>query len=132
MLAELQQGPTRAEWRDRAPAAAAKADDRQLVIEDSRHEAVEEMYFWPAVRGHLANGGTLADEATGQEQEAKEVLSKLDKLDADNREFEKLLSTFTASGLGAPGKYMSRAVGGRPRGAAWPHIYHTGLCVGNE
>jgi hypothetical protein len=46
------------------------------------------MYFWPAVRDHLASGSTLADEATGQEQEAKHVLASLDKLSPDDAEFE--------------------------------------------
>jgi hypothetical protein len=55
------------------------------------------MYFWPMVREHLANGDTLADEAAGQEQEGKEVLAKLDKLDASDPEFEKLLGTFTTA-----------------------------------
>ena len=55
------------------------------------------MYFWPAVREHLPAGDTLADEATGQEQEAKQVLADLDKLDASDTEFEKLLAKFTVA-----------------------------------
>jgi hypothetical protein len=39
---------------------------QQLIIEESRHEALEEMYFWPAVREPLAAGDTLADTATGR------------------------------------------------------------------
>ena len=46
------------------------------------------------VRDHLPDGDTLADRATGQEQEAKEALAKLDAGDA---EFEKLLGTFTGA-----------------------------------
>jgi thymidine phosphorylase len=52
------------------------------------------MYFWPAVRERVPDGDQLAAKAIGQEQEAKEVLAKLDKLDADNPEFEELLTTF--------------------------------------
>ena len=70
----------------------------QLVIEESRHEAVEEMYFWPAVREHLPNGDELADTAIGQEEGGKEVLDKLDKLDPDDPEFEELLADFTRTG----------------------------------
>jgi hypothetical protein len=66
----------------------------QLVIEESMHEAVEEMYFWPAVREHLPNGDQLADIAIGQEDEGKKVLDKLDKLNAGDPEFEKLLTEF--------------------------------------
>jgi Hemerythrin HHE cation binding domain len=66
----------------------------QLIIEESKHEALEEMYFWPVVRDHLPDGDTLADQASGQEQEAKEVL---DKLDADDAEFEELLGAFSGA-----------------------------------
>jgi hypothetical protein len=31
------------------------------------------MYFWPTVREHVPDGDRLADAATGQEQEGKEV-----------------------------------------------------------
>jgi hemerythrin-like domain-containing protein len=70
----------------------------QLIIEESKHEAVEEMYFWPAVREHLPNGDELADTAIGQEDEGKEVLDRLDKLDAGLPEFEALLAEFTRAG----------------------------------
>jgi hypothetical protein len=69
-----------------------------LVIEESKHEAVEEMYFWPTVRDRLPGGGRLADEATGQEQEAKQVLARLDKSGADDPEFEGLLGQFITAG----------------------------------
>jgi hypothetical protein len=94
ILGKLQQGPTQQTGATEHELRQRQRMAEQLVIEESKHEAVEEMYFWPAVREHLANGNTLADEATGQEQEAKEVLSKLDKLDSDDPEFEKLLGTF--------------------------------------
>lgn len=57
---------------------------------------LEEKYFWPAVREHHPAGDTLADTATGQEQEAKQVLDKLGKLDPGDEEFEKLLGSFIA------------------------------------
>jgi hypothetical protein len=95
MLAELEKGPTQATEASQDQLAQRKTMTEQLIIEESKHEALEEMYFWPAVREHHPAGNTLADEATGQEQEAKEVLDKLDKLDAGDPEFDKLLRTFT-------------------------------------
>ena len=68
--------------------AARKQMAETLVIEESKHEAIEEMYFWPAVRKLLPDGDKLADQAISQEQEGKELLAKLDKLDADNPEFD--------------------------------------------
>lgn len=65
-----------------------------LVIDSSRHEAAEEQYFWPTVRKHVSDGNHLADEAISQENEAKGVLDKLNKLDARDAEFDKLLGEF--------------------------------------
>jgi hemerythrin superfamily protein len=69
----------------------------ELIIEESKHEAAEEMYFWPAVRERVPDGDQLTDTAIGQEQEAKEVLAKLDKLDAADPDFDELLITFTTA-----------------------------------
>ncbi|MBO0771135.1 MAG: hemerythrin domain-containing protein [Actinobacteria bacterium] len=98
MLSELEQGPTAAAGASEQDLARRKALAEQLVIEESRHEAVEEMYFWPAVRDKLPDGDRLADEATRQEQEGKEVLDKLGKLEAGQPEFEQLLGQFTEDG----------------------------------
>ena len=92
-MAAIRQGQPGAEQLEQRKKLA-----EQLVIEESKHEAVEEMYFWPAVREHLINGDELADTAIGQEQEGKEVLAKLDKLDAGTPEFEKLLADFIRAG----------------------------------
>jgi hemerythrin-like domain-containing protein len=71
---------------------------QELIIEESKHEAVEEMYFWPAVRDRLPDGDKLADRATEQEQGAKQALDKLDRLDAGDPEFERLLGEFIKAG----------------------------------
>lgn len=94
MLAELEKGPTVATGASKDQLALRTKMTQELIIEESKHEALEEMYFWPAVREHLAAGNTLADTATGQEQDAKQVLAELDKLDAGDAEFEKLLAKF--------------------------------------
>src|SRR5271166_3935544 len=69
VLAELEKGPAMATGTSGDQLALRKKMTQELIIEESKHEALEEMYFWPAVREHLAAGHTLADEATGQEQE---------------------------------------------------------------
>jgi hemerythrin superfamily protein len=73
---------------------ARKKMAETLVIEESKHEAAEEMYFWPAVRKFLPGGDELADKAIGQEQEGKRILAELDKLDADNPQFDMLVGEF--------------------------------------
>jgi hypothetical protein len=104
MLAELEKGPTAGTGASEDQLALRKKMAETRIIEESKHEALEEMYFWPVVRDHLPNGNTLADQATEQEQEAKEVLAKLDKLDASDAEFEQLLGSF----IGAARAYRVR------------------------
>jgi len=94
MLAELEKGPTSATGASEDQLALRKKMTEELIIEESRHEALEETYFWPAVREHLQSGNTLADEATGQEQAAKQVLADLDKLGSGDPDFERLLGRF--------------------------------------
>jgi hemerythrin-like domain-containing protein len=98
MLAELEAGPTAATGADSSDLARRKKLVEQLVIEESKHEAVEEMYFWPAVRDKIPDGGRLADTAIGQEQEGKKVLDKLDKAEASEPEFEQLVTTIIQAG----------------------------------
>jgi hypothetical protein len=98
MLAELELGPTAATGASSDQLALRKKMVQQLVIEESKHEAVEEMYFWPAVRKHLTDGDDLANQAQHQEQEGKAVLDQLDKLSPEDEGFEPRLAEFTAAG----------------------------------
>ena len=94
MLAEFEKGPTAATGANENDLLLRKKMAETLIIEESKHEAVEEMYFWPAVRDRVPDGDKLAGEATSQEQEAKEVLTELDRLEPQQPDFEQLLSTF--------------------------------------
>ena len=93
LLSQFEAAPAAAGVNDSLLEARKKMAET-LVIEESKHEAIEEMYFWPAVRKLLPDGDKLADQAISQEQEGKELLAKLDKLDADNPEFDRLVSEF--------------------------------------
>ena len=97
LFSQLEAAPAAAGVNDSLLAARKKMAET-LVIEESKHEAIEEMYFWPAVRKHVPDGDKLADKAIGQEQEGKRILAKLDKLDADNPEFDMLLGEFIKAG----------------------------------
>ena len=66
----------------------------RLAVEASGHEALEEMFFWPAVREHMTGGDAFADEASGQEQAGRDVLNELDRTEASDPRFEQLLATF--------------------------------------
>jgi hemerythrin-like domain-containing protein len=98
ILAELEKGPAATTGASGNHLMLRRKMVEQLIIEESRHEALEEMHFWPVVRDRLPDGDQLADTATGQEQEGKKVLDQLDKLNADQPEFEQLILTFINAG----------------------------------
>ncbi len=93
LLAQFEAAPAASGVND-SLLAARKEMAETLVIEESKHEAVEEMYFWPAVRKLLPDGDKLADQAISQEQEGKRILAELDKLEADSPEFDMLVGEF--------------------------------------
>lgn len=95
VLAELEAGAGRTE-----PDALEhrKKMVERLIIDESKHEAVEEEYFWPTVRELVPDGDRLADHAVGQEQSAKYVLHDLIGLDPGDERFEELLRTFILDG----------------------------------
>jgi len=87
LLSELEASPERAD----APRRLRQATVAQVITCESRHEAIEEQYFWPVVRRRVRDGERLADEAVRQERRLKHVLGLLDGLDAADPEFELLL-----------------------------------------
>lgn len=98
MLDKLENGPTRT-----GGASASQLQDRKqlvqaLIIAESKHEAVEEEFFWPVVRDLSGDGAQLAGQGTRQEQEAKVVLHRLDGLDPADDEFEELVTTIIDDG----------------------------------
>jgi hemerythrin-like domain-containing protein len=50
---------------------------QNLIVAESRHEAIEEQFFWPAVRDAVDDGDQLADKAIGQENDGKKLLQRL-------------------------------------------------------
>jgi hemerythrin superfamily protein len=97
-LAELETGPTAASGANPDQLAVREKLVEQLIIEESKHEAVEEEYFWPAVRDRLPDGDRLADQAIEQEQAGKYVLNDLMGTKADDPKFEELLGRFITDG----------------------------------
>jgi hypothetical protein len=59
MLEVLDQAPS----GSGAEISALETMVTNLVIAESQHEAIEEQFFWPAVRDALEDGDALADEA---------------------------------------------------------------------
>lgn len=98
MLSELELGPTAATGANPDQLALRQKMVQQLVIEESKHEAVEQMYFWPAVRGHLPDGDELASQAEDQEQQGKFILDRLEKVSPEDAEFEDQIAHFISAG----------------------------------
>jgi hemerythrin-like domain-containing protein len=65
-----------------------------LVIAESQHEAIEEQFFWPAVRDALEDGDALADEAIQQEQDGKKLLQRLVDGEPGEAEYHEALQHF--------------------------------------
>ncbi|GLY85337.1 hemerythrin domain-containing protein [Actinoallomurus iriomotensis] len=97
-LAELERGPTAASGANPDQLTLREKLVEELTIEESKHEAVEEEYFWPAVRDHLEDGDALADHAIEQEVAAKFILNDLIGMKTDDPQFEELVGRFITKG----------------------------------
>ncbi|MGV0715047.1 hemerythrin domain-containing protein [Mycolicibacterium sp. XJ662] len=69
-----------------------------LVIAESQHEAIEQQFFWPAVRDALEDGDELADEAISQEQAGKELLQRLENGKPGEADYHEALQEFVKIG----------------------------------
>jgi hemerythrin-like domain-containing protein len=65
-----------------------------ITVRLSEHETIEEEDFWPAVRKTLPDGDRYATQALNQEQEGKDTLTTLGKLDPDSRDFDEHVEQF--------------------------------------
>ncbi|GAB3300127.1 hemerythrin domain-containing protein [Parasphingorhabdus pacifica] len=61
-----------------------------VITELVRHSVAEEQYLYPAAREMLRDGDKLADEELREHAEAEQVMKRLEGLDADDPEFERL------------------------------------------
>jgi hemerythrin superfamily protein len=80
---------------------AYSGDERQRHFDQARemlarHETAEEMIVRPLTRD-VPNGDAVADARMAEENEAKRVLSRLEKLDVDSSEFVRLFTAFRTS-----------------------------------
>lgn len=69
-----------------------------LVVAESRHEAIEQQHFWPLVRETLEDGDRLADDAMAQENSGKHLLQKLENGKPGEPEYHGALAAFIEAG----------------------------------
>jgi hypothetical protein len=97
MLAELAEGPKASTGATDEQLAFRKRAVDQVIIEESKHEAAEQQYFWPAVKRLGPDGARVAEVGLEQEAEADPVLAELDKLHPADEGFEERLLAFTSA-----------------------------------
>ena len=94
MLIRLESGPQASLGATAEQIAQRRHLVDELIIEQSRHEAAEQRYFWPMVRALGPEGDRVADQGLEQEAQGETVLNELDKLDAGDERFESALAAF--------------------------------------
>jgi hypothetical protein len=100
MLAQLEEGPRVSSGATAEQVAFRKQAVDAMIIEESKHEAAEQAYFWPAVKQLGPEGLRVAEIGLEQETEADPVLADLDRLKADDAEFEERLAAFIFAARG--------------------------------
>jgi hypothetical protein len=88
LLKQLQALPSHTTGGSPAHMSDRKSIVDMVTVRLSEHETIEEELFWPAVRKALPDGDHYADTALQQEQEGKDSLTELGRLDPDSREFD--------------------------------------------
>jgi hemerythrin-like domain-containing protein len=94
LLKQLQALPSHTTGGSPGHISARKSVVDMITVRLSEHETIEEEHFWPAVRASLPDGDELADTALQQEQEGKDSLTELGRLDPDSRDFDEHVEQF--------------------------------------
>ncbi|BBX64475.1 hemerythrin [Mycobacterium saskatchewanense] len=79
-----------------AEASGLETVVNNLVISESQHEAIEEQFFWPAVRDAIGDG--VVDAALEQEQAGKQVLQRLEDGKPGEPDYHHALQEFVKLG----------------------------------
>lgn len=96
LLKQLQALPSHTAGGSPEQMSARKSTVDVLTARLSAHQTIEEEHFWPAVREALPDGDRYADKALEQEQQGKDTLTELGRLDPGTREFDELLGRLAA------------------------------------
>jgi hemerythrin-like domain-containing protein len=78
------------------------ADRRKAVVEQvstalSGHAIAEEELLYPLMRRSIPDGDAMVEHALGEHQTVKEALARMEKMSADNLDFESELRTLVAN-----------------------------------
>lgn len=79
-----------------AEASGLETVVNNLIIAESQHEAIEEQFFWPAVRDAIGDG--IVDKAIEQEQAGKQLLQRLEDGKPGEADYHEALQEFIKAG----------------------------------
>lgn len=79
-----------------AEASGLETVVNNLIISESQHEAIEEQFFWPAVRKAIGDGPV--DKAIEQEQAGKQLLQRLEDGKPGEPDYHEALQEFIKAG----------------------------------
>lgn len=96
LLKQLQALPSHTTGGSAEQMSARKSIVDMITVRLSEHETIEEERFWPAVRKALPEGDHYADQALEQEQDGKDTLTELGRLEPDSREFDEHVEQFVS------------------------------------
>src|SRR3954452_15705984 len=68
-----------------------------MISELVRHAVAEEMYVYPAMRKHLADGEQAVQHDISEHKELEATMKKLEAADADSPEFRQILDSLEAT-----------------------------------
>jgi hypothetical protein len=96
LVQQLQALPSHKTGGPAGDLARRKSIVDMITMRLSGHEAAEQEVFWPAVRSALPDGDKWADGALEQEQEGKDTLTALGRMDPDSDEFDEHVEQLVA------------------------------------
>jgi hypothetical protein len=97
MLAQLEDGPKASDGATPGQLAFRRQALDEVIIEQCRHEAAEQQYFWPALGGLGPDGARVMQEGLEQENEAEPLLAELSKLEPGDAAFEDRLAVLISA-----------------------------------
>lgn len=97
MLAQLEDGPKASDGATPEQLAFRRQALDEVIIEQSKHEAAEQQYFWPALGGLGADGARIMQDGLEQENEAEPLMAELSKLEPGDEGFEERLAALISA-----------------------------------
>ena len=97
MLAQLEDGPKASDGATPEQLAFRRQALDEVIIDQCRHEAAEQQYFWPVLGGLGPDGARVMQEGLEQENEAEPLLAELSMLQLGDAVFEDRLAAFISA-----------------------------------